>query len=107
MYNQGLIKYNYEQYYHFISIGPQGPGSSVIFEFEVYYYEPNLAKRNVNYPTDQLETISNKFLIMQLDNIISRRKRNENDLADQLETLVSLIYLKYLKFMNFNNIISC
>ena len=35
MHNQGLIKYNCEQYYHFISIGPQGNGSSVIFEFEV------------------------------------------------------------------------
>ena len=70
MYNQGLIKYNYEQYYHFISIGPQGNGSSVIFEFEVSS---------------------------------SRRKRNVNNLADQLETLMSPLYLKYQESMNFNN----
>ena len=71
MYNQGLIKYNCEKYCHFISIGPQGPGSSVIFEFEVSS---------------------------------SRRKRNVNDLADQLETLVSPLYLKHQETMNFNDI---
>ena len=56
MYNQGLIKYNCEGYYHFISIGPQGPGSSVIFEFEfeVFIFR---RKRNVNDLTDLFETL--------------------------------------------------
>ena len=48
-----------------------------MFEFEIYYDEPNLVKRNVDY------------------------------LTDELETLVSQIYLKHKETINFNDVFSC